>query len=237
MTRQLTSALFLSFLSTICFLGSALAQSDPGRTSAPQATYRVGGGDVLHISAGPGAARTEAFHRTEQIGPDGFISFDLIGSVRVDAMTTDEIDALLTNRLSEFIRDVEVTVIIAQFAARRVFVLGEVGKPGPYVISKQMTLLDAIAEAGSPTEDANPKKVKLIKNGSTEANQEIIRVNLKKLSKDGHLDQNLMLADGDVIYVPTGGLSKWGRRIDKIFKPLQPIFYIGFLTGVIRFAN
>lgn len=218
--------------------GSAFTQVDSlalhSGEPVNKATYRVGPGDVLEITAGPGAVRNEGFARTEPIGPDGRISFDLIGSLYVENKTSDEIDALLTQRLSEYIIDVEVTVVIASYEARRVFVLGEVGSPGKYLIKKNMTIIDAIAEAGSPTKKASMAKVKLFRSNSSAQNLQLVKVNLKKLLENGALDQNLALHDGDVILVPPDRLSKWGYALEKVLRPLQPLIYIGVITGLWR---
>ncbi len=223
------------------WLGSAFAQVDSLALHSAEplnkATYRVGPGDVLQINAGPGAARNEGFVRTEPIGPDGRISFDLVGAIYVENKTSDEIDALLTKLMSEYIIDVEVTVVIASYEARRVFVLGEVGAPGKYIINKNMTIMDAITEAGSPTKKASMAKVKLFRSNSTEQTQQIVKVNLKKLMENGALDRNLMLHDGDVIVVPPDRLSKWGYAFEKVLRPIQPLIYIGVITGLWKIVN
>ncbi len=222
-------------------VGSVLAQVDsvavPSAEPLNKASYRVGPGDVLQITAGPGAAQNESFALTEPVGPDGCISFDLIGSLYVENKTSDEIDALMTKLLGEYIIDVEITVVIASYEARRVFVLGEVGSPGKYLIKKNMTIMDAITEAGSPTKKASMAKVKLFRNTSTAQNQQMVKVNLKKLMENGALDQNLALHDGDVILVPPDRLSKWGYAFEKVLRPIQPLIYIGVITGLWKLLN
>ncbi len=234
---------FLSFVlaGVGLMFGGAFAQVDSLalRSAEPlnKATYRVGPGDVLQITAGPGAARKEGFALTEPIGPDGRISFDLIGSVSVENKTSDEVDALLTKLMSEYIIDVEVTVVIASYEARRVFVLGEVGSPGKYIINKNMTIMDAITEAGSPTKKASMAKVKLFRSNSTAASPQMVKVNLKKLMENGALNQNLALQDGDVIVVQPDRLSKWGYALEKVLRPIQPLIYIGVITGLWQIVN
>jgi polysaccharide export outer membrane protein len=233
--------LFLVLAGVGLLCRGAFAQTDSLALRAAEpvnkATYRVGPGDVLEISAGPGAARNEGFARSEPIGPDGRISFDLVGSVYVENKTSDEIDALLTKLLSDFIIDVEVTVVIASYEARRVFVLGEVGSPGKILIKKNMTIMDAITEAGSPTKKASMAKVKLFRSHSTERERQLVKVNLKKLMENGALNQNLALNDGDVIVVPPDRLSKWGYAFEKVLRPIQPLIYIGVITGLWRAVN
>lgn len=199
-----------------------------------KAAYRVGPGDELTITAGPGGARNESFQRTVKIGPDGRISYDLLGSFVVEGRTVDEIDADITRLLGEFIIDVEVTVLIARFEARRVFVVGEVRAPGKYIINRNMSILDAIAEAGTPTNSANLKKVKLIRHGSTALDRDVTIINLKDLMRNGALDKNFALADGDIIYVPMDFLSKVGVALEKLFRPLQPVVYVLAISGLIR---
>lgn len=222
---------------------SAAAAGAFAQTAAPEAqmaeplnkaAYRVGPGDVLQISAGPAALRQENFARAEPVGPDGRISFDLVGSVFVENKTADEIDAEMTRLLSEYIIDVEVTVVIASYQARRVFVLGEVGQPGQYVLSKNMSIMDALTLAGTPTVRASRAKIKLIRSSSTASKPAIIKVDLNKITKKGELERDLALADGDIIVVPPDNLSKVGYFLDKVLRPLQPLFYIGVITGFIN---
>lgn len=201
-----------------------------------KAAYLVGPGDVLQITAGPSADLEQRLGRTEPVGPDGRISFDLIGSVYVENKTSDEIDAEITRLLSEYIKDVEVTVIISGYEARRIFILGEVNRPGKYVIKKNMTIMDAITEAGTPTRNASLRKVKLVKSTSLAGNQKILTVDLKKIYKDGELNHNLWLADGDIIVVEPDKISKFGYFMEKVFAPLRPIFYLGLASGLIGYA-
>lgn len=222
---------------------SAAAGGAFAQTAAPEmqmaeplnkAAYRVGPGDVLQISAGPAALRQESFARTEPVGPDGRISFDLVGSVFVENKTADEIDAEMTRLLSEYIIDVEVTVVIASYQARRVFVFGEVGQPGQYVLSKNMSIMDALTLAGTPTIRASRAKIKLIRSSSTASKPAIIKVDLNKITKKGELERDLALADGDIIVVPPDTLAKIGYFLDKVLRPLQPLFYIGVITGLLN---
>jgi polysaccharide export outer membrane protein len=238
MKLQFTSIFLLA--GALSAAAPAFAQDAAPATSTIEplnkAAYRVGPGDILEITAGPSAALQESIARSEPVGPDGRISFDLIGSVYVEDKTSDEIDAEITKLLSEYIKDVEVTVIIAGYEARRVFVLGEVGRPGPYLIKKNMTIMDAISEAGTPTRKAKLSKVKLIKGYSTASNQQILDVDVRKIMKNGELNRNLSLADGDIIMVQPDGLSKVGYFMEKVFAPLRPLFLIGVATGLIRYA-
>jgi polysaccharide export outer membrane protein len=219
---------------------TARAQSDTtaARFNEPlnKAAYRVGPGDVLQITAKPSGAIGEGIGRTEPVGPDGRISFDLIGSVYIEDKTSDEIDAEITRLLSEYIKDVEVTVIIAGYEARRVFILGEVGQPGKYLIKKNMTIMDVITEAGTPTRKASLRKIKLIKSTSVAGNKQILTVDVKKILKDGELNRNLMLADGDIIVVEPDKFSKIGYLVEKVFMPLRPFFYLGLATGILGYA-
>jgi len=230
---------FIFILAGIVLAATATHAQDSTITAAEpvnKAAYRIGPGDVLLITARPGAALAEGIGRTEPVGPDGRISFDLVGSVYVENKTSDEVDAELTRLLSEYIKDVEVTVIIAGYEAKRVFIIGEVARPGKYLIKKNMTIMDAITEAGTPTRNANLRKVKLVKSNSLAGNQQILTVDIKKIFKNGELNRNLMLADGDIIMVEPDRLSKVGYFIEKIFNPLRPIFYLGLATGLIGYA-
>jgi polysaccharide export outer membrane protein len=170
-----------------------------------RANYIVGPGDILavHVFYEPQLSGT---FRVEN---DGQFSYPFLGRVSAGGRTASAIATLLKERLSEgYLRNPQVTVDVEQFRSQSVFVMGEVRTPGKYVLSGSITLLDALAQAGSPTPAAGSEILilhpKLGVGGPTLPNQrdaEVTRINLREI-EDGKLSRNVTIRDGDTIFVP-----------------------------------
>jgi polysaccharide biosynthesis/export protein len=168
--------------------------------------YVVGPGDVLtvHVFYEP---QLSGNFRVEN---DGQFGYPFLGRVNAGGKTVGVIATLIKERLSEgYLRNPQVTVDVEQFRSQSVFVMGEVRTPGKYILSGSITLLDALAQSGSPTPAAgndvlilHPKTTIIV--GPTLPNQheaEITRINLREI-EDGKLSQNITIRDGDTIFVP-----------------------------------
>ena len=135
---------FRNTVVVLCVLAVALLA-----TQALAGRYRVGPGDVIVVSVHeePDAGGQSV------VSPKGAIQNNLLGNVYVKDMTVDEIQELLTTRLAEYIRNPRVTVDIAQYNARKVYVFGGANHTGPFPLKEDTTLLEVlIADAGGPRE-------------------------------------------------------------------------------------
>jgi polysaccharide biosynthesis/export protein len=102
--------------------------------------------------------------------------------------------------LKKYIAEPRVTVTATVINSRRAFLLGEINRPGPIVISPGMTVLQAIAAGGGPTAYANSKKIYILrKNGTTQSK---LPFNYKEAIKGNVPEQNIALQPGDTIIVP-----------------------------------
>jgi polysaccharide export outer membrane protein len=111
--------------------------------------------------------------------------------------------------LAEYIHNPKMAINIAKYHTTRVYVLGEVKKPGMYEIDKQHNLLDAIGKAEGYTDKAAKKKVFIIRRGETEPQY----VNLLNMLTKGNMEQNYSLNDGDVVYLSDNGKINFGTDI------------------------
>src|SRR2546423_7839640 len=176
----------------------------PAQASASTTRYTLGARDRVKITVFDEPELTNSY----SIDADGFISFPLIGRVGASGLSVGELQDRLRSMLAAgYIRNPEVRVEVDQFQSRSVIVSGEVRSPGKIAMTGAMTLLEALALAGSPTASASnevlvahPKKP-----GDTElpdgANADMKRVNLKDLQL-GKAGQDIALQDGDIINVP-----------------------------------
>jgi polysaccharide biosynthesis/export protein len=190
---------------TVLLLALALAAAQES-SKGERVNYVVGPGDVLavHVFYEP---QLSGSFRVEN---DGHFGYPFLGRVSASGRSVGAIAGLLKERLSEgYLRNPQVTVDVEQFRSQSVFVIGEVRTPGKYVLSGSITLLDALAQSGSPTAAAGSEVLILhpktpLVDGPTLPNQrdaEVTRVNLREI-EDGRLSRNLTVRDGDTIFVP-----------------------------------
>lgn len=144
------------------------------------------------------------------VEPDGTIVFPFIFSVKAAGLSPLQLAAELKQRLAQgFFKDPQVNVTVEQLSNGRVFVFGGVGSPGVYPLTTGMTLLEALARAGYN----NASEAVIVRTkGATgpvlpgqDESSEVIRTNLREFEKDvqsGMLSRNVLLMDGDTVYVP-----------------------------------
>ena len=203
-----------TLLSLVVLITAQAAASLPAQerqppASAQSAVYQVGAADVLGIKV----FGEEALSNIYTVDSDGSITFPLIGRVHVAGHTTRQVEEHLTKLLDgDYLKRPQISVEIATFRSRFIFVLGEVRNPGKYNIQGPQTLLEVIAHAGSTTPAAGDSIiVQRYKEGiasaitaalpDDERTAEVLRVSLEDL-RQGRLNANILLQDSDTIIVP-----------------------------------
>ena len=144
------------------------------------------------------------------VRPDGTVSFPLVGQIQASGMTVDQFTRYLRDGLSRYYVEPDVTVNIVQLGGVRVHVFGEVKKPGTYELTKGHTIMDALGASGGFTWDAAKKKVFLIHQDDT---NKAIKINLNNMLKTGNLKDNLVLKEGDILYLTKNGRIDFARDI------------------------
>jgi len=165
---------------------------------------------------------------------DGTFTFPLIGRVKAGGLTLRDVEEALRIKLSDgFFKNPQVSVAVEQYRSQRVFVMGEVRSPGPYPLVGDMTLIEALARAGSTTEhsgldaviirppagvpppDAAPPDAAVLQQAQDSKDSNLIRIDLQGL-QSGTLSQNVTLRAGDTIFVldefyesPAGVVEHW----------------------------
>jgi polysaccharide export outer membrane protein len=202
---------------------SGRARSGPARAAAALTTALV-----LVAAAGPGAQVNNyvvgpqdvlaitLFDQQDLSGKytveaDGTFTFPLIGRVTAGGLTLRDVEAALRTRLSDgYFKNPQVSVAVEQYRSQRIFVMGEVRTPGPYPLVGDMTLIEALARAGSTTEHAAGEAL-IVRPASAaraggpalpeQEGADVVRVDIKAL-QSGRLSENAALRDGDTIFVP-----------------------------------
>lgn len=161
--------------------------------SAAASTYIIGADDMLLISVWKEPDLTI----TLPVRPDGNISLPLLNDVKAAGLTPTELAASITEKLRKYVASPRVTVVVTQINSQRVYVTGEVQHTGAIQLLPDMTVLQALANAGF-TQFANTKGVYVLR--TVNGREQRIPINYKRLIKGQ--GTNLKLQPGDTIVVP-----------------------------------
>ena len=175
--------------------------------TAQETDYALGAQDVLNITVWGQGGVSDRF----TIETDGTFTFPMLGRITAGGLTVRELQDDLTRRLADgYFKNPHVTVIVEAYQSQHIFIVGEVRNPGRYALTGPMTLVEALALAGSTTADAG--RLALVRRPATagaksgpltqsDGETTEIRVDLIGL-RDGAISDNPLLQDGDTIAVP-----------------------------------
>jgi len=183
-----------------------VGMSSKNTPAAPQTMakeYRIGVDDMVKVSVW----KNPDLSVEVPVRPDGKITVPLIGDVAVGGKVPSEVAKLIKSRLSDYVREPQVTVILSQLRSHefisRIRVTGAVNKPRSMPYRQGMTVLDAVLESGGINKFASPNKTKLYR--KKDGKSTLMPVKLKNILKKGDLKTNYDLLPGDVITVPERG--------------------------------
>jgi polysaccharide export outer membrane protein len=254
MKKLLTSfctivAMLVTSIAAAQWSGSSSAPVSGTQTQPPQAIvnrssdYVVGAQDLIKITVFDEPTMSGSY----RVDTDGSFQYPMLGRVAVGGMRIREVEQMLKTKLEDgYIKRAQVAVDVEQFRSRSIFVVGEVRTPGKYLMTAQMSLIEALAAAGSTTATASSEVMILRPRdaGSAQAltpeqvdQSSVTRVNLAELQL-GRLSQNVTLVEGDTIFVPkadkffiTGQVRSPGAyTFERGLTVLQAISLAGGLT-------
>ena len=162
-------------------------------------TYKLSRYDVLNIVI-VGHPDADMFNDI-MVGIDGYVDLPYVGTIKLSGLTIDEARIMLTEKISEYLKNINLSIMIKEYGARQVYVMGEVKQQGVYNLSPtSMNIFAAITSAGGITRRGRPKHIAVVRM----VDDELImrKVNLDAFIKNQDVDQNVGLMDGDMIYVP-----------------------------------
>jgi polysaccharide export outer membrane protein len=172
--------------------GSSLPRAAP----AADSSFVIGNEDVLAISVW----KEPDVSRVVPVRSDGKISLPLIGELLATGRTPKQLQAEITTGLQSYISEPEVTVIVQEIKSKRFNILGHVQKPGSYLLSPPMTVVDAIAIAGGFRDFAKIKSIYVLRDDG--GKQVRLPFNYNQVIKGSHSEQNIQLEPRDTIVVP-----------------------------------
>ena len=154
------------------------------------------------------------------VRPDGKVMVPMVGEVDANGMTVDAFTNVLKQRLSRYIINHDVSVNVVKLGGVRVYVFGEVNKPGAYELTKGHRVIDAIGAASGFNWDTAKKKIYLI---HQDRPKELIPINLNHILETGDMSQNYEMREGDVLYLTKNSRISFSRDIAPIFSSLYVV--------------
>lgn len=204
MLRSLANMLICLAAAAVVATASAAAQE----TAVVQNdnSYRINGGDLLHISV----YGEQNLDKDVPVQPDGGIAFPLVGNLNARGMTLKELQGKIATNLRESqyfpnITDNEVTVSMVKATGNSVSVVGQVKAPGTFAYDTQLDVMQALSLAGGLTPFASKSKIKILRRDQA-GTQTAILFDYSEVEDGEQLDKNILLRGGDVVVVPQAGL-------------------------------
>lgn len=185
------------------------------RSAASQEPYEIGAGDVLRITVTGQPDMSAEF----SVDSAGMLSFPVLGRIKASGLTAKAFEKKLVTLLADgYLKRPEVNVVVKEFRSQRVFVTGELSRPGPYALKGDRTLLTLISDIGSLNPDVGHEVIVIRppEPDSADAStleqpagnlpnevpgSQVLRANLKELLS-GNPAKNLELLPGDTVYFP-----------------------------------
>ncbi|HEY8154157.1 MAG TPA: polysaccharide biosynthesis/export family protein [Myxococcota bacterium] len=192
----------------------------PPPERAATSSYVVGAPDALHVTILP----DPAIERDVTVRPDGMISIDLIGDVPAAGRSVGEIASDIEQRIGRFKRGAAVTVSLITANSNSITVLGEVRTPQSFPLLKQTRVAEAIARVGGPVFTGSERRIRVVRSGSGET--VVFHVNLNAI-QGGDLRTNIVLAEGDIVYVPPTFWARIGYVVQAVLFPFNPLLGVG----------
>ena len=187
---------WLANVPQLVFIAIAVVATARVEAQAVEADYKLHAGDQLEVSVW----KEVDLQREVLIRPDGKFSFPLAGEVQAAGRTPVEIRAFIQEKLRALIPEAEVTVTVKGVNGNSIYVIGQVNKPGAFVMNPQLNVLQALSLAGGMTAFAKLDNIIVVRH--TSGAQKALPFQYNRVSEGRDLAQNLMLEAGDVVVVP-----------------------------------
>ena len=173
------------------------AQAPPTQSVPLPSNYVIGVEDLLGVVFW--REQDKALTTDVVVRPDGKISVPMLNDIAAAGLTPEQLAAAIQQAAAKYIRDAAATVIVREIRSRKVFVIGEVTKPGTVQLGSEMNVLQVIAEAGGFLEHANKTDVVIVRNEN--GTERRFKFNYKDVVKGKKPEQNIRLLPGDTVLV------------------------------------
>lgn len=191
--------------------------------------YVLGPADVIEVKVWG----YEDLQQIITIPPNGVATFFPVGKIKISGLTASQIEESLKEQLKAYVKEIpSVTVVVKEYNYYRIYVLGEVNKPGLYPYPGKLTVLEAISMAGTYTNRADITKVRVVridKEDTTVAR--VSTINLKSIIIKGDVGQNVVLRPADIVFVPSSVMANVNDTLNQILPTVSTIYYVDGLMS------
>lgn len=168
----------------------------PAPAMGQEGLYSLNPGDILEISVW----KEEGLERQVLVLPDGMISFPLAGHIRAAGRSASEVQKALTERIKQYIPEPAITVSVQSVAGNKVYVIGQVNRPGEFPTTHRIDVMQALSLAGGLTAFADQDDIKVLRR---ENNKQIaLPFDYSEVKRGNMLELNIVLKSGDIVVVP-----------------------------------
>lgn len=185
-----------------------------------QARYVIGVDDILYIQLYGDPSMTGLW----EVREDGNIKYPLLGEVKSAGYTLSEFNDSLTEKLKKYYQDPQVTVTVDTYGSCKVFVLGQVARPGVYYYKREASVLEILLLAGGALDSGKKSSVVVIR--QLESTPQIMRVNIDKVIDDGLVALNIPVRPHDIVFVPKTFITNLNDFLNKIYPSLRTFMTI-----------
>ncbi len=179
---------FAALLGLTAFADTATAQDPTG--------YTVKAGDMLSVSVW----KEPDLQRETLVRPDGSFSFPLVGEVDARGKTVADLTKIVSQRLGKYISDPVVTVSVQEIKGNKIYVIGQVNRPGEFVVNPSVDVMQALSMAGGTTPFAALGDIVILRRTAT--GKQALPFKYNDVARGRNLQQNIDLQSGDVVVVP-----------------------------------
>lgn len=186
-------------LVALVLAGAAMPLTGASAADSPtpdSGTYTINPGDILEISVW----KEQDLQKQIAVRPDGYFSFPLAGDVRATGRTVQQVRDDLTGRLGKYVPDPVVSLAVLEARGAKVYVIGQVNRPGEFPINRYVDVIQALSMAGGTTPFAQLDSIKILRRDGT--TQEAIPFAYSDVAAGRKLQQNIVLEPGDTVLVP-----------------------------------
>lgn len=215
---SLSLVIFLAACATPVHPPVPVYESQMNEALTPQGDYRIQTGDQLDIKFFYNSELNESV----AIRPDGRITMQLLGEIKVHDMTPSQLENLLKEQYGSRLSHPEVSVIVRSFNMQKVFVDGQVARPGAFPLLGFMTVMQSISQAGGLKDGARRNEILVIRRGD-QGKPVVLKVNLKKAMSGKDMSQDIYLAPFDIVYVPRSTIGNVNDFVDSYLKKNIPV--------------
>lgn len=168
------------------------------QVAAKKSDYLISGADLIEITV----LGEKDLDRQVRVSQNGTITFPLVGSIKVGGLTTAQAEAALASGLKDYLRAPQLTVFIKEYGNKKVFVFGQVKKPGAVELPTEtkLTVLEAISQSEGFTNIAAPDRTRVVR--MVDGKSQAFTIEVSAITKRGEKDKDIVLEPNDIVFVP-----------------------------------